>query len=454
MPKNKAKHPLVKVVAKVIAEQGLLHNERPVIVAVSGGADSVALLACLLELGYECVAAHCNFHLRGEESMRDMHFVESLSQQLSVDLHIRDFDVDERMKATGESVEMACRELRYAWFNDLLEKNYAQAIAVGHHREDNVETFMLNLLRSTGIAGLTGMRYRNGLVIRPMLDCTRAEIEDYLKYKSLDFIVDSSNNSNDYKRNKIRNVLLPMLEKLSPGAMDAVVKTMANLNDNREVYDDVVKATYDKYYDSDKQTINVAELVAAEPRARILLYEILRQNGFNMTQVDNILAAGDASGLTFDAPSGVRAELSRGVLHITSHITDLHDDEVEVSLNQSIVNPIGIEITTHQIAEFKPERDAAVMYLDSAALDGNPRWTIRPWRRGDRIAPFGLPGTKLLSDVFADAKLTQAQKRDVRVLTRDGVIVWVIGLRASKHFAVTKSTTSYLQLRCLIKNNL
>jgi tRNA(Ile)-lysidine synthase len=452
--KSKAKHPFVSAVAKVIAEHGLLHKERPVIVAVSGGADSVALLACLLELGYECVAAHCNYHLRGEESMRDMHFVESLSQRLAVDLHIRDFDVAERMKATGESVEMACRELRYAWFNDLLEKNYAQAIAVGHHREDNVETFMLNLLRGTGIAGLTGMRYRNGLVIRPMLDRTRAEIEDYLKSKSLDFIVDSSNNSNDYKRNKIRNVLLPMLEELSPGAMEAVVKTMANLNDNREVYDDVVKTTFSKYYDNEKQTINVAELVQNESHARVLLFEILRQYGFNMTQVDNILAAGDASGLTFEAPAGVRAELSRGLLHITSHITDLREDEVEVSLAQSIVNPIGIEVTQHQIAEFKPERDTNVIYLDSRALDGNPHWTIRPWRRGDRIAPFGLSGTKLLSDIFADAKLTQAQKREVRVLTRDGVIVWVIGIRASKHFAVSKTTTSYLKLRCLIKNNL
>jgi tRNA(Ile)-lysidine synthase len=380
--------------------------------------------------------------------MRDMHFVETLAQQLAVDLHIRDFDVAERMESTGESVEMACRELRYAWFNDLLEKNYAQAIAVGHHREDNVETFMLNLLRGTGIAGLTGMRYRNGLVVRPMLDSTRSDIEDYLKSKSLDFIVDSSNNSNDYKRNKIRNIVLPMLEELSPGAMDAVVKTMENLNDNRELYDDTVKAATDKYFDRETQTVDVSGLVDNEPRARILLFEMLRPSGFNMTQVDNILAAQDASGLTFDAPGGVRAELSRGALHITSHITDLRDDEVEVSLTQSIVSPIGIEITLHPIADFSPERDATVIYLDSKVLDKKARWTIRPWRRGDRIEPYGMTGSKLLSDIFADAKLTAEQKRQARVLTCDGVIIWAIGLRASKHFAVTKTATSYLQLKC------
>ena len=149
-------------VADYIAAGGLLHKSAPVIVALSGGADSVALLAVLSRLGYDCRAAHCNFHLRGEESVRDMRHASYVSEKLGVDIYIRHSALPERMKETGESVEMACRSLRYAWFEELLDRDGAQATAVGHHREDRAETFMLNLLRGTGIAGLTSMRPRSG----------------------------------------------------------------------------------------------------------------------------------------------------------------------------------------------------------------------------------------------------------------------------------------------------
>ncbi|MDE6854695.1 MAG: tRNA lysidine(34) synthetase TilS, partial [Muribaculaceae bacterium] len=188
-----------------MAEHGLLHRHAPVLVALSGGADSVALLAVLLRLGYDCRAAHCNFHLRGEESRRDMLHCRDICRKLDADLYVRDFDVAARRRDyPGESVEMACRELRYAWFADLLDRDCAQAVAVGHHREDRAETFMLNLMRGAGIAGLTSMRPRSGNVVRPLLPFTRAEIEDYLAWRGLECFTDSRASSDVRRRRRRR----------------------------------------------------------------------------------------------------------------------------------------------------------------------------------------------------------------------------------------------------------
>ena len=211
--------------ADFITSRRLLRSDAPVIVALSGGADSVALLAVLLRLGYDCRAAHCNFHLRGEESMRDMNHCRAVAEKLDVDLYVRDFDVSARRSAfPGESVEMACRELRYNWFSDLLDRECAQAVAVGHHREDRAETFMLNLMRGAGIAGLTSMRPQSGNVVRPLLPFTRREIEDYVAQHGLTFINDSSNASDAHRRNRLRNNIFPALEAAFPGALDAVLR--------------------------------------------------------------------------------------------------------------------------------------------------------------------------------------------------------------------------------------
>ncbi|MDE5960388.1 MAG: tRNA lysidine(34) synthetase TilS, partial [Duncaniella sp.] len=198
-----------------------------IIVGLSGGADSVALLSVMLELGYECVAAHCNFHLRGNESMRDENFCRELCRELSVELLTVDFDVSERCRHTGESVEMACRELRYDWWNGLINKGIGNLIAVGHHREDNVETFFLNLLRGSGLVGLKGMQPRSLNIIRPLLDTTKAEIISYLESRGLKYVTDSTNSSNEFKRNRLRNIVLPEFEQAFPGAMDAIATSIS-----------------------------------------------------------------------------------------------------------------------------------------------------------------------------------------------------------------------------------
>ena len=430
---------------KYIARHGLPPAPARLVVALSGGADSVALLAVLTALGYDCTAAHCNFHLRGGESMRDRRHAEAVSGRLGVDLCVKDFDVEARRRATGESVEMACRELRYAWFADLVDRQGARAVAVGHHREDVLETFFINLLRGTGIGGLTGIRAQQGMVVRPLLEFSRGDIEAYLRRRGLEWVDDSTNASDDFLRNRIRHHLLPLLDDLKPGGADAVLRTMALLGENRAFYDRAVRRRAAGYTDADTGDTDLAAL-SMDPDGPLLLYEMLRPEGFTRRQTDDMLASASRSGGSFYAGEALRS-VDHGFLRAARAAGAAAPGCRDVSLLHDIFDPIRIEITRHDVSEFKPEGDPHVIYIDESALEGAPRWQLRPWRRGDRLDPYGMSGSKLVSDVFAQARLTAAGKDAAWLLWRDDTLMWVVGHRASRHFAVGPSTRRYLRLK-------
>ena len=444
-------HPFESRIEKTIAENNLLRKTSPVIVALSGGADSVALLSVLVSLGYDCIAAHCNFHLRGAESVRDMRHAEAVARKLGVNIYIREFNVGERIRKTGESVEMACRELRYSWFHELLDRDYSQAIAVAHHREDNIETFFINLLRSSGLAGLTGMDYRRGYVVRPMLDESRREIERYLSDIGLDFVSDSTNNQNDFVRNRLRNVVIPNFEEQFPGAGNAVLAAMTHLRDSRNLLESLISKSRNAVELEDK-ALDIAALLAGydSETGRLMLFEILRPMGLNMTQTDAIARAviTGNTGLRFDIDSNRFAELDRGILSFRERKTLASGDAVfPVNLKHDILHPVNIEVTPHDVVEFKPERDADVMYLDMRALEDNATFTLRHPRTGDKLKPYGMKGEKLISDILKDAKMSAHQKRNTWLLTRNGKVLWIVGLRASSHFTVSPATRRYLRLK-------
>ncbi|MDO4319089.1 MAG: tRNA lysidine(34) synthetase TilS [Bacteroidales bacterium] len=446
-------HSLIRQIRQSIAADSLLRRDGKVIVACSGGADSVALLASLVELGYDCVAAHCNYHLRGAESMRDADHVLDTAARLDVDVYLKDFDVDARRRATGESIEMACRALRYDWFRSLLDRDCAQAVAVGHHREDQIETFFLNLMRGTGIAGLTGMSSRNGDIVRPMLGCSRADIEDYLRYRGLTWVDDSTNAGDDFARNRIRNRLMPLMAELFERPDEAILRTMSMLRDNRAVYDRAIASARSTYTDIATGDIDLTALSAAEPQARVLLFEMLRGEGFNRTQTDGMLAAAARDGGRFTAPgTGHAREVDHGMLRAPHATEPLPAGAVEIVPGRDIHSPVHIAVTHHHITEFKPERNPKVIYIDACALDGTHSWLLRHRERGDRMTPYGMHGSKLVSDIYAEARMSAAAKRDSWLLTRDGEIVWAVGLRASNLFTVGPDTRRYLRLE-LIDNN-
>lgn len=434
-------------IAWTISTYGLIpRKDMKIIVGLSGGADSVALLTALHRLGYTCTAAHCNFHLRGEESMRDMHHAISITQNLGIDLSIKHFDVPERQRQTGESIEMACRSLRYCWFTRLLEDTQSAAIAIAHHSGDNIETFFLNLLRGTGLTGLTGIRHRNGTVIRPMLDCTRLEAEQYLARTHTQYITDSSNLTNEYKRNRLRNIILPQIEESFPGATGAISHTMDCLKESAAFYNEMVEEKRRQYFNPSTSSFDLQAL-SAEPSARLLLFEWLRPMGFNATHATRILESASRTGATFTAGEA-QLLIDRGQLIITTTQPAATQATFPVSLNATITSPAFITVTTHPITEFNPTRDPNTIYLDAAILEGNHDIQLRHWRKGDTIEPFGMGGRrKKVSDIFTDAKLPLHHKQSAWLLTIDGHIVWILGLRASRRFAVTPSTRSYIRLQ-------
>ena len=433
-----------------ILRHHLLTEDDRVVVGLSGGADSVALLDVLHQLRYKCVAAHCNFHLRGDESMRDESFCRELCIRLGIQLLTIDFDVEAQRNLTGESVEMACRTLRYDWWRKLLSEGVGTIIAVGHHREDNIETFFLNLFRGSGLTGLKGMLPKTSDVIRPLLDVSRQDITAYLSERGIEYVTDSTNLLNDYKRNLLRNRILPKLELSFPGALDGIVNSVSYLRDNYGLYTDHIDELKSKYKEQNG-TINLNQLLATEKNARMVLFELLSMDGINMSQVDNILSSMTdkeilrTSGRTF---KGVKKGylLNRGKLIPVCEI----DNRSDIKNADIFSSPFSTKrIKTDDFIEMRKKRclKKDAIYLDSRILDGNPRFELRGWNKGDRMIPFGMKhGSRLVSDILSDAKYSLIEKREVRLLTRNDEILWVIGLRTTERFRVTPETCEVIEI--------
>lgn len=423
-------------------------NNQPVLMTLSGGADSVALLRVLLDLGYPCVAAHCNFHLRGDESNRDEQFVRELCEQVDVPLKVKHFNVDLYCQERGFSVEMACRELRYEWFAQLALENDCQAIAVAHHGDDNVETFFLNALRGSGIAGIAAMKPRNGNIVRPLLCVTRADVEQFLVKLRQPFIVDSTNLENDFKRNRVRNEVIPVLESKFPGASAMLRNTIEKVRGCANLYCDLIEDLKCRVVE-DTLTgccINIAELNKLKThQLPLLLFELIKDYGYGYNQCENIaeiIQNIDIKGQCFYSSSHTLSlTLQYIVIEETNHI---NNDVIKLDFNNLDSLKVKLKLETGNIDNFTPSlcNGKTVVAFDSGLLNCNV--VLRHWREGDRMKPFGLRGTKLLSDLFTDAKLSPEARKSVWVMEADGEIVWVLGLRAADVYRVTPNSQSFI----------
>lgn len=431
---------MVHKVEKFIKRHNLLQEGERVLVALSGGADSVALLLALRKLGYECIAVHCNFHLRGEESNRDETFVKRLCERLGIELHTVHFDTAAHAKENGISIEMAAREQRYNAFEEIRKRYNAAAIAVAHHRDDSAETLLLNLVRGTGIKGLRGIQPKNGHIVRPLLCVGREEILDYLKWRGEEYVTDSTNLTTDYTRNKIRLEIIPKLAEINPSVLDTLAATAQRITEAELIYSRAIEESIARVK---KGNIIEIEALKREIAPATLLHEILSPLGFNTAQTRDILSAAleEVSGRQFHAGE-YSVIKDRDRLVITGNIP--HIEPIPLPAEGVVTTPLGtLEITAKVFdGTFSKERNVATLDAEKVAFP----LTLRHAETGDRFAPFGMRGTKLVSDYLTDRKKSIVEKQQQLVVTdANGTIVWLAGERPSAKFCINESTR-----RCLI----
>ena len=385
-----------------------------ILVAVSGGADSVALLCTMHEQGTDIAALHCNFHLRGEESERDERFVSDLCQKLHIPLHVKHFDTRSYADEHHISIEMAARELRYTWFEEKRQELGAEDIAVAHHRDDQAETVLLNLIRGTGLRGLSGMHPRSGHIVRPLLNWSRQDILDYLSRIGQDFITDSTNLERDALRNRIRLDVMPLLREINPQAAGHIADTAR------------IVAEALPYY---RQGVDMSTDLSPTT-----LHERLLGLGFTPAQEQQMWQS-QRSGATFESATH-RATFSQGRLVVEEKLA-----------------PAPMPILTESLIEV-PDPLAWVTHeslpSDTCVIDAclvSRGLTTRQSKPGDRFRPFGMKGgSRLVSDFLAERGLSVFERQRQWLVCHGDDIVWVIGHRIDDRYRITAATKKILKL--------
>ena len=427
---------MIEKVKAYIAKEIGLEPHATVFIALSGGADSTALLLIMKELGYKLHALHCNFHLRREESNRDQIFVEELCKQNDVPLSVRHFETEAYAKQHGVSIEMAARDLRYGWFREELEQFGIQNsqlktdgldafVAVAHHRDDQAETLILNMLRGTGLRGMAGMQPKNDGIIRPLLCLSREEILAYLKSREQSFVTDSTNSERTYLRNRIRLDVIPLLQEINPAAVEHLCLAQDNVRDSLPYYIKGVKSAFGEL----GITEEYFPLSALKSYCSTLLHEWLADKGFNGSQEEEMLLAAKSEVGKMWTSKTHKVLRDREVLIQT----EIHNSKAKVlpKLRQEMVSCIG-------------ETRQNVAYFD-ADLITKPI-EVRLVREGDAFVPFGMKGRKLVSDYLTDIKLNRFEKAETFVATQGEDIIWLIGHRSDNRYRVTDATKRILKL--------
>lgn len=412
-------------------------------VALSGGADSVALLVALHEAGFSQVALHCNFHLRGEESDGDARYCADLCRSIGIKLESVDFDT-KALRLKGESIEMTCRRLRYEWFDQMAATLKLDFIAIAHHREDQVETVMLNLLRGCGVAGLRGMRPKRGIYVRPMLDCTRHQIEQYLNDRRIGWRTDSTNIANDYRRNALRNTIIPAIEQYFPDATAAILTTAANCADADADLNQLASQTLQIFSNGDQIAVN-----HFRPSQTDLLVRCIAQ--LFKVKISHATAADILSNTRYCRTASFTTEDGRILELYDSKLSEaqplLPRTELLIDPFVGCTDPLIVAklITREQFNN--SERTPYHFYLDAGAIPDGARFALRHPRQADRMRPYGMRGTKLLSDILKESNLPPSVRANVWLLTCDDQILWVAGVRGSALYTVTPTTDYVLSLK-------
>ena len=445
------KNNFLAIVSAYIKKQKLLNLSGTYMVALSGGADSVALLYALFQLGYKVIAVHCNFHLRQEESDRDENFCKEFCKRIGVELYITHFNTNDYAKKNKVSIEMAARNLRYAYFEDLRIQLNANGICVGHHKNDNVETFLLNLIRGTGVNGLRGIKPQNGFILRPFLSVTRAEILNFLKINDISFVTDSSNLVDDVQRNQVRLNILPALRTINNAVDTHISKTIDYLEASAQLLSYALKPLLNNIVQESncQLKIDIKKLLDTKNEAYLLWY-LLNDKGFNSSQIAEMcLSFTKESGKLWESKTHYATHHATYLLVEEKKKEDIQSLEIIGEGTYSIIENVTLKVEKETLSpHFELIKKSNYAFLDADKVSFP--LTLRLIKRGDKFVPFGMKGSKLVSDFLADNKVSLLERKRTLVLTdTSGDILWLVNHRISNHFCVNNATKNVLKIALL-----
>lgn len=433
-----------------INRHNLCKTTDKILLAVSGGIDSMVMLHLFQQAGYNIGVAHCNFQLRGEASDADEELLRSVCRASQVDFHVRRFDTENYANEKRLSIQMAARELRYAFFESLIKSDGYDYIATAHHHNDSVETLLLNLIKGTGLEGLTGIPVKQGNVIRPMLFATREMIVAYAKTNHITWREDVSNQSDDYQRNYLRHNVIPHFLKINPGFDNTSRNTLKRFAGSNEITKRFVEtfASEAVIQNGDQIFIDKRKLEEA-PASSVLLWALIKDKGFNFDQCESIVEEHQA-GRKFSAG---KYDL---FIDRTQYIISVRRDEVSFSVHldrpmesvESNGKILQFEVVARE--KFLLDKTPSIAQFDADKIQFPLIW--RSWRVGDAFVPFGVTHSRKVSDLLIDLKVPLPAKRSVSVIEAGGEILWVVGYRISNKFCITENTSKVLLIRCRNKD--
>ncbi|SDM01564.1 tRNA lysidine(34) synthetase TilS [Pedobacter antarcticus] len=422
-----------------IRQQELFEAGERILLAVSGGKDSVLMTRFFRAAGFQFGIAHCNFGLRGTESVRDEEFVRALASELEVPFYVTHFKTKSFASSKRISTQMAARELRYAWFDQIRrEENYAK-IALAQHQDDAIETVLLNLVRGTGIAGLHGIQAKRGFLIRPLLYLNREMVDSLIRSNEIAFVEDSSNSSTVYARNKIRLEVIPRLKEINPGLEYTFMQNIERFAETEILVQQAISSAAAGLIREENGVLklSIAAVGSLHP-ARLLLGGALKTYNFSETVVSDLL-------------NSLSGQSGKSFYSDTHRITIDRDDLLLLPLDQNVIQPVSVhpddslislpgqKIGIRQSEDIRFERNQQIAYIDAAKLIYP--LVIRQWEEGDRFMPLGMRQFKKISDFFIDQKVPLPLKSQIPVLLNgNGEVIWIAGMRQDNRYKVTSST--------------
>jgi tRNA(Ile)-lysidine synthase len=423
-------------------DKDLFDTNDKILLTVSGGKDSIAMLHLFNSNNLMFGIAHCNFQLRGHESDKDEEFVLQLANKYHAPFHSINFNTKEHAIEKGISIQMAARELRYEWFEKIRKENNYKYIATAHHKNDVAETILINLTKGTGLSGLHGIKNKFKFIVRPMLCFDSMDIDAYIKKHNIIFREDYSNLDNKYTRNAIRHDVIPELEKINPSLIKTLNEEAKRFLDIEQILESKVKIEKEKcfIYRNDYITLKINTLLELNP-LRTYLYYFLKEYGFKFSNIEDIInGLNNQSGKTFYSNSHYIVK-DRDYLILK--------ENEKLSTTSVIINSITDFPFNYLLV--KPESDGISInpsnnfaYLDAGKI--SYPLILRPWENGDTFNPLGMKGNKKVSDYLIDNKISVIDKKRVKVLESDGMILWLVGHRIDDNFKVTSKTKAILRL--------